>query len=136
VAGLAILTSSLAALALADEPVALAGTADLVVGQGYNGRTVKLKIGQKLVIKLHGNPSTGHQWLVSKVSGNGIKQVGSVRYVPDPTPPGTVGAGGVYIATFRAVGTGTAKVALKYARPWETNVKPDRTFALNVKAGG
>jgi predicted secreted protein len=35
-----------------------------------------------------------------------------------------VGAGGKEVWTFKAVSEGKTEIALKYFRPWETNVEP------------
>jgi len=45
-----------------------------------------------------------------------------------------VGQGGVTTFTYRVVNTGKAAISLVYRRPWEKDVKPEKTFAVEIEA--
>lgn len=107
----------------------------LKIGESANGKTIEVIVGQKLIIALKGNPTTGYSWRVKKIEGDAIAQIGKVKYLPREHVPGTVGAGGIYIFTFQAQKAGVSKLLLVYERAWEKNKPPARTFTatINVK---
>jgi len=98
-----------------------------------NGKTVTAEIGQHVIVRLRGNPTTGYRWDVRKLKGDAIKQVGKVKYVQDKAPKRMVSVGGMFIFTFRAAKAGKAALALAYARPWEKKKPPARTFKATVE---
>lgn len=114
-----------------------AGVADLCLGEADSGKTVEALPGQKIVIRLPGNPTTGYSWFAGKTEGEAVKLVGEIAYRQDAAPEGMVGVGGQFAATFEAAKAGQAKISLEYTRPWEKDTPPIKTFAVtvNVKAG-
>ncbi len=103
---------------------------DLIVGQESSGQEVALSPGQKLIIKLPGNPTTGYQWSIPKVSGAAFLKLGELQYRPSAGSAGRVGAGGEYSVSFRAVSTGTTDIRLDYGRSWEKS--PEQSFSLRA----
>ncbi|MDY7011124.1 MAG: protease inhibitor I42 family protein [Planctomycetota bacterium] len=123
------------------------GLAPLELDESADGKTVSAVVGQQIIIRLKGNPTTGYQWVVGKIEGDALGHVGGVKYVSDQPPapaPGTggrimmhrVGGGGKYVFTFTAKKAGKAKLTLEYKRGWEKNKPAAQTFTLtvNVKA--
>ncbi|MCK4623926.1 MAG: protease inhibitor I42 family protein, partial [Phycisphaerae bacterium] len=117
--------------------------AALELDESHNGKTVSAVVGQEIVIRLKGNATTGYSWVVGKIEGDALGQVGKVKYVSDDPPrlvPGRgrrimrhrVGGGGKYVFTFRATKAGTAKLSLEYKRGWEKNKPAARTFTLTL----
>ena len=108
----------------------------LKIGESANGKTIEVIVGQKLIIALKGNPTTGYSWRIKKIEGDAITQIGKVKYLPREHAPRMVGAGGIYIFTFRAQKVGVSKLLLVYKRAWEKSKPPARTFTatINVKA--
>jgi inhibitor of cysteine peptidase len=49
-----------------------------------------------------------------------------------PAPNGMVGVPGEQVWSFSAQGTGHAVLTYVYARPWEKNAEPAKTFTLTV----
>jgi inhibitor of cysteine peptidase len=111
----------------------LKGDDSLVLDKESNGKTVAAQVGQQIVIKLRGNPTTGYQWSVAKLEGESVEAVGEPKYEMDPGAEGRVGAGGTYTFTFKAVKAGQAALSLRYARSWEKKKPPAETFALTVE---
>jgi inhibitor of cysteine peptidase len=94
-------------------------------------KLVTLNIGDKLVIKLPGNYTTGYQWEVIKgYDDDIIRQEGKGEYKPEKTD--RVGAGGTAIFTFTAVGTGRTDINMEYKRPWEKNGDVPEDFEITV----
>ena len=107
--------------------------ADVTVGEEANGKTVTAEEKQTLLVKLAGNITTGYSWGLGKLEGEAIEMVGKPEYVADKAPQKMVGSGGVFHLTFRAVKPGKATITLGYARPWEKDTPPAKTFALTVE---
>ena len=107
---------------------------EVVLGQKANGKTVAVALGQTIVVRLKGNPTTGYQWTVQKIEGKAVKQVGKVEYVHGGDDAD--GSGGVFVAAFQAVKAGAATVTMGYLRPWEKKKPPIESFivTLDVKA--
>ncbi len=107
--------------------------ADVTVGEEANGKTVTGEIKQTLLVKLPGNPTTGYSWTLSKLEGDAIEAVGKAEYVAGKVPRKMVGSGGSFHFTFQAVKPGKAALTLAYARPWEKDTPPAKTFTLTVE---
>lgn len=95
----------------------------------FNGKTVTVKKGQKLALTLPSNPSTGYSWSYS-ASFNTKVIVQSGHDVSQP-PPNIVGAAVNELWSYKAVGKGTANIALAYRRSWEKTA-PAKIFKLKV----
>lgn len=94
-------------------------------------KLVTLNIGDKLVIKLPGNYTTGYQWeVVEGYDDDVIRQEGKGEYKPEKTD--RVGAGGIAVFTFTATGTGRTDLNLEYRRPWEKNGDVPEDYEITV----
>ncbi len=106
----------------------------IVLTEADAGRTIEATVGQEIVIRLKGNPTTGFRWAVGPIEGEALEQKGEVAYEgPARALPG---AGGTFIARFKAVEQGEATVAMCYARPWDVDHEPAKTFDVTVKVAG
>ena len=92
--------------------------------------TASLLPGQPLVVRLPSNPSTGYGWTYTVV-GDDVLRLDSVSGVGSE-PNGMVGAPGETVWSFRARDKGIAQLNFVYARSWEKNVTPAKTFRLTV----
>ena len=63
--------------------------------------------------------------------GDDVLRLDSVSGV-GAAPNGMVGAPGDTVWSFRAKGKGIAQLNFVYARPWEKNATPEKTFKLTV----
>ena len=100
----------------------------VTVGVASNGKGIKLKSGDKLVVRLAGNATTGYRWaIVSKP-----KALTLIKSTYVTSPPGRIGQGGTFSFHLRAVsGRGTLKLA--YRRPWEKGKAPAQSFSIKVR---
>ncbi|MCK8600813.1 protease inhibitor I42 family protein [Desulfoferrobacter suflitae] len=89
--------------------------------------------GEQFSVSLDSNPTTGYHWeLAEPLDERVVRLIGDVYQGPETK---LVGAGGKEVWTFRAVGTGEATIAMKYVRPWQKDVPPEKTaqFAVTVR---
>ena len=96
-----------------------------------SGGTASLIPEQPLVVRLPANPSTGYSWAYT-VTGDDVLRLDSVSGV-SAAPNGMVGVPGDTVWSFRAQGAGRAVLNYVYARSWEKNVAPAKTFTLTVE---
>lgn len=93
-------------------------------------RTITVSQGEKFVIIMESNRTTGFAWQLEKpVNENLIKVLGSEYMHPKSDLDG---AGGKEIWTFRAVSVGEAKIHFKYVRPWEKGKPPEKQTVYTV----
>jgi len=94
-----------------------------------NGQTIDLTTGQKLVVSLESNPTTGFDWEITEIDQAVIKQSGESEYKSESD---LLGAGGVRTFTFEAVATGTSTLKLIYHRSWEKDIPPEQEFTVTI----
>jgi len=110
-------------------------TATRVLDEDDNGRTITMDIGNTLIVRLPGNPTTGYLWECTQPLTEGILQpVGEVEFQSEPAPSGMVGVSGVFIFRFRIIASGTVPLQLVYHRPWEEEAI--ETFSVTIVVGG
>ena len=93
------------------------------------GRSIELRVGDKLEITLPGNPTTGFQWEVSVGDITILQPSGEPKFEPSNS---AVGSGGKITLRFEAVGTGQTGLKLIYHRPFEKDVPSAQTFEVTV----
>ncbi|WP_327120310.1 protease inhibitor I42 family protein [Nocardia sp. NBC_01730] len=98
-----------------------------------NGQERGLHAGQRLVVTLPSNPSTGYSWRIAELDDALVKLDGVADFEPDPTVPVAPGSGGSTVWTFVGAGTGVAQLTMDYARPWEQGMEPTERFSLTIK---
>jgi inhibitor of cysteine peptidase len=103
--------------------------ATVTLAAGDEGTIVTINVGDTLVVRLSGNPTTGFSWVRTEPQNQTILEpVGDPEYTPDD--PDVCGGGGTFRFTFRAVGAGTTPLSFDYKRPWEEAVLG--TYAVTV----
>jgi predicted secreted protein len=88
---------------------------------------IRLQVGQVWEVTLESNPSTGYSW-IAEVDGALVEFVGSEF---QDGASGMFGAPGKEKLTFLALSSGTARLILKYQRPWEGT--PEKTVSYTLK---
>ena len=107
-----------------------AGAKNLVqLSEKDNDRDVFLQVGDSLEIVLEGNPTTGYMWDLGPWDRRVLEQVGEYDYKPTSD---AMGSGGLYTFTFKAVGDGKTDLKWSYARPFEKNATPVKSFAVHA----
>lgn len=101
-------------------------------GLDANGRKVDLQVGERLVVSLPSNPSTGYAWQVDANDESLLALDGEPAYHADFQEQPVVGSGGETTFTFRALASGQVNLRLVYLREWETDVPPAKVYEINV----
>jgi inhibitor of cysteine peptidase len=94
-----------------------------------SGKTVEVRAGDAIVVRLEENPTTGYRW-AAEPGGDQIVALESSDYV---SPGAAVGGGGERVFTFRARQAGSAPIRLKLWREWEGQGSIARTFTVTVR---
>ncbi len=98
-----------------------------------NGKTLKVKVGDVIRVKLKSNRTTGYSWALTGKTDAKVLKSGEVEYKVDEHPAGMVGVGGSDFCTFTALAPGKTEIALGYARPWEKDKESAQAFKLTVE---
>lgn len=109
---------------------------DIVVTQAHHGTSVAVAEGQRLIIRLEGQPGTGYGWDLREPSSL-LQQAGDPVFEPlsDPSEA-AASAPTVQVMTFHPVRAGNETLTLVYRRPWDRNAAPSRTFTIQVETYG
>jgi inhibitor of cysteine peptidase len=91
----------------------------VTIGIGESGSNIELALGQRLVVRLPGNPTTGYRWSLVDSAGGVLKLDGLPTYVAGETATNVVGAGGTETWTFATEREGQQHLCFEYRRPWE-----------------
>ena len=97
-----------------------------------DGKTFELAVGQTLTLELEANPTTGYGWEVVETGGGILEQVGEPIFQQTAARGQALGADGVQILAFKAVGRGEGLLELVYRRPWEKDADPLSIFTIKV----
>jgi len=100
-----------------------------VLDESDNGTVKSIKIGNTLLIRLAGNPTTGFVWertdsLLEAV----LEPLDEGVFIPDDE--NLVGAGGVWEFRFRTLTFGSTPIDFVYWRPWEEEIVD--TFSVMI----
>ena len=101
----------------------------LHIDESFLNQTVRLPIGQVIELRLKENPTTGFRWSIA-ADGRPSCAVIKDSFEQQQGPPG---AGGNHAWRIEAVRAGSCHLELVYHRPFEPDVPPAQTFALNVQ---
>ena len=105
------------------------GSNDRTLTAKNAGKIIEMNVRDTFSVKLEGNPSTGYTWEVAEVDTAVLKKVGETEF---ETESDLVGASGVLILHFEAIGRGETPLNLVYHRSWEEDVPREETFEISV----
>ncbi len=128
-----MLCLTLTAAAAAAMPIAVtaqtAPPATVEIGELGKRASVQLRVGDTLRVVLAANVSTGYSWQVASNEAGVLESASSQN---TPAAPQRMGAPGQQTLSFTARAPGQDHLTLNYARPWEKNTKPARTYDVSV----
>jgi inhibitor of cysteine peptidase len=104
--------------------------AAMVLGEEAKGKTVAVAIGRRIEVRLPGNPTTGYSWTLKSIGGDAVRSLGDPAFTRPAEAAPRVGAGGTFVFSLLAEKPGKAEVVLAYARPWERDKVPAKTFTV------
>jgi len=94
------------------------------------GKTVEIRRGDKVDIKLEENATTGYRWAIDKMDEE-VLELESSDFATAPDIG--IGGGGERRFSFKAKGTGTARVELKLWREWEGDASVIDRYDLTIR---
>lgn len=103
---------------------------DVIVTDKEDGKTVTVKVGQRLLVKLESNPSTGYGWSLDKTDEKLLAPDGEATF--DVGDTNMEGAPTIQTLFFKAKGIGKVALELKYTRPWEKDTAPAKVYKITV----
>ncbi len=103
-----------------------------LVNEDDNGAEVVLRPGERLLVALPGNPTTGYEWQADE-EPDFLERLAGVDYLRKAGAP-PVGGGGTFLFRYRAESEGTGTLHFSYRRPWEEGA-PAEEFSLTVIVG-
>jgi len=95
-----------------------------------NGRTVDLRVGETVEVKLPENATAGYRWAIDRLDP-GI--VAAKESKPD-YPSDQVGSAGKAQFAFKAIKAGSGEVLLKYWRHFEGDASVTQRFRVRLNA--
>jgi inhibitor of cysteine peptidase len=104
---------------------------EVTVNEGQAGRSVEARPGDRVVVLLEENPTSGYRWDVDRLDGQ-LLDVQSSDFVP--ADDSQLGGGGTRRVTLLVKSTGSSDVALKLWRDWEGEGSVSRRFDVTIEA--
>jgi predicted secreted protein len=92
--------------------------------------SIAVKKGEKFMVDLEGNPSTGYLWALEVKAGDAT--VVSRETLPLNANRMSIGGGAVERTVFVANEAGTVEIEANWQRPWEKGKAPARTAKFKV----
>jgi inhibitor of cysteine peptidase len=107
---------------------------DYTVTNSDRGKTITLKAGQSLTLRLNENPTTGHRWIIPAFDAQLIRLTDD-RFEPTAkaNKPMMMGAGGQRILVLQANRPGTIHLNLENKQSWNLESPSAESFALTVQ---
>jgi len=103
-----------------------------LVTQEDPGASLSLRQGDRLMVSLAGNATTGFQWDNSLLYEYAVlRETEEPEYRPVPHPQTMVGFGGTFLFRYEAVDAGPQAFRFIYHRPWES-VQPEQVFEFEA----
>lgn len=99
-----------------------------LVDETASGQQMILREGERLMIALPGNPTTGYEWEVENEPTEIVRRIDGPGYRSSST---LIGAGGTFYFRYETINSGQGELTLVYRRPWEA-LPPENTFFLAV----
>jgi inhibitor of cysteine peptidase len=98
-----------------------------------NGKHLSLVKGDTVKLDLEANPSTGYSWVYDeKPNSSVLKELSSTQTPAPQTSPPVVGRPETHEWTYKAEGTGSTGVKLRYRPPGQTSGGNSFAFSVTV----
>lgn len=104
--------------------------ADILITQSDRDQERQALPGQRMLIQLAENPTTGYQWKIEAFDPRVLTAAGSDFAA---SPGGPLGGGGLRTFVFTALAPGHTSVRLVYQRPWEPKAQAGEAFEVRIR---
>ena len=102
----------------------------LVLTRADHNRSAELRVGERLIVRLPENPSTGYTWAIDETDRR-LLTLDGTDYTPAET--GSIGARGQRTFTFTARQPGEVTFKFKYWRFWEGDASVTERYVVNLR---
>ncbi|MEA3038298.1 MAG: inhibitor of cysteine peptidase [Sphingomonadales bacterium] len=96
-----------------------------------NGRSVRVRVGETVTVRLPENASTGYRWSLGEQEGKAVE----LESTEPDYRAGAVGSGGEILFTLKARQKGKARIRLVEARSWEKGSEA-KSFQVEIVVEG
>jgi len=104
--------------------------ATITLTEANDGKAIRVREGDEIVLGLPENATTGYRWHVGRSDGLDEKDTGEREGPKGPNPQ--VGGGGTRKFRFVAKSPGSARLELKHWREWEGDKSVIARFAVDI----
>ncbi len=87
----------------------------------------QLHVGQKLIVSLPSNPTTGYRWSIQDSAGGVLRSLGPEVYTSSDNGQ-LLGSGGQSTWRFQVFAPGSGRLRLTSQQPWEPEAEPAQVF--------
>jgi inhibitor of cysteine peptidase len=102
--------------------------AEVKISASQSGGSVRVRVGDDLVVSLDENPTTGFRW-ATETSGEPV--LASIVSSYEPSAGGGMGGGGQRTFRFRAVAAGQAHLRLVLRQEWQPDIATEQ-FEIQI----
>jgi inhibitor of cysteine peptidase len=104
---------------------------EVTVNEGQDGSSVEARPGDRVIVVLEENPTSGYRWDFDRLDRQLLELQGS-DFVP--ADDSRLGGGGTRRVTLLVISTGSSHLALKLWRDWEGEGSVTRRFVVTIEA--
>ena len=105
----------------------------ITLALGDSGKAIDISQGERVVVRLESNRSTGFRWSLLTSGSNALTSLAAGEYTPEAGAGGKPGAGGTESWYFQASRSGQQELRFEYRRPWEVNVPAAKSANYSVR---
>ena len=95
-----------------------------------NGKLIKLRQGDVIIISIHETPTTGYRWTVDNVDEKILELQSEGFHI---APEAGLGGSGTRSFSFRAIKAGSVNLKLKLWREWLGDASITERYSLTIK---
>jgi predicted secreted protein len=106
---------------------------DIVIEKGQKDKVFQANRGDRVIIRLPENPTTGYRWQVEAKGPHALEPLSS-SFLPYGDP--AVGRGGIRTFVFKVRACGDAPLQFALQRSWEPKQNAIDHFAVTIEACG
>ena len=96
------------------------------------GRTIELRSGQELLVRLPSNPGPGYRWALAAAPADVLKLEGLPSFERNPSASNTPSAPGFEIWRFTLARKGQQVLTFDYRLPWDGDAPPARQLSFTI----
>ncbi|MFO1423822.1 MAG: protease inhibitor I42 family protein [Candidatus Competibacteraceae bacterium] len=111
-------------------PAGVREDGSLILTRADNNRSAELQVGERLIVRLPENPTTGYTWAIDETDSRLLALV-STDYASPETE--SIGVRGQRAFVFTVRQPGEVALKLKYWRFWEGDASATERFVVNLR---